>query len=104
MLPAPSYRSAMPLRPHLDSYRSLPGSPRPMDHRALSASDIGLAMNHVRLGLDAPDYFQHREGGPPPRYSGSMMEPPSPYLGEYESERYAVPFDVEVRTPEMTHR
>lgn len=70
----------MSIRPHPDPYRSMPGTPLAVDPRAMTPADMDIAMNHVRMGLEVPDYF-----GSGARYSGSPC-PRSPYSGGYEQE------------------
>lgn len=70
----------MSLRPHPDPYRSMPGTPLAVDPRAMSQAEMDLSMNHVRMGLEVPDYF-----GNGARYSGGPC-PRSPYPGGYEQE------------------
>jgi len=95
----------MSVRAHPDSYRSLPSSPLPMDPRTLSGQDVGLALNHARMGLElnGPEYFHHPGRAPSPRYGG--MGSGSSYHGEYEGERYSGRFEeLEMGSPEMCQR
>jgi hypothetical protein len=105
MMHNPGYSSMMAVRAHPDAYRSLPTSPLPMDPRTLSGQDVGLALNHARMGLEmnGPDYFHHPGRAPSPRYGG--LRSSSPYHGEYEGERYSGRFEEpEIGSPEMCQR
>ena len=99
---SPGYSSVMPMRSHLDAYRSIPSSPMPMDPRTFSGQDMTLAMNQATMGLEAPDYFHHPGRAPSPRYSGGIGSR-SPYPGDYEPERVPAPFEMEMGSPELNH-
>lgn len=72
----------MSLRQHPDPYRSMPGTPLSVDPRTMAQADVDMAMNHVRIGLEVPDYF-----GSGARYSAGPC-PRSPYPAGYEQEPY----------------
>ena len=60
----------------------MPGTPLGVDPRAMTQANMGIAMDHMRMGLEVPDYFA---GGT--RYSGGPR-PRSPYPGGYEPEPF----------------
>ncbi|MCJ1386645.1 hypothetical protein MMC17_009771 [Xylographa soralifera] len=103
MLRSPAYNSLMPMRSSHDAYRSLPGTPMGMDPRSMSGSEVHMAMNQVRTGMDAPDYFHHPGRTPYPQYNGGMTATTS-YPGDFESDRTMAPHDLEMGSPELNHR
>ena len=82
------YPSMMSIRPPHDAYRSLPGTPLGVDSRAMAPTDISLAMNHARMGLDVPDYFSPGAGSMGQRFN-SGMNPRSPFPNDMENERFS---------------
>ena len=102
MMGTPSYASMMSVRPPHDAYRSLPGTPLGVDPRAMAPTDISLAMNHARMGLDVPDYFSPGAGSMGQRF-GSGMNARSPFPGEMENERFSS-YGGEASTPDMICR
>ena len=97
------YSSMMSLRPPHDTYRSLPNTPLGNDQRVMVPSDMNLAINHARMGLDVPDYFNAVSSGANPRF-GSGLKPKSPYPAELlESERYHS-FEPDHLSPDMICR
>lgn len=71
----------MSMRQPEERYGSLPGTPLyGVDARP---QDMTLALEHARLGLEAPDYFS--AGG---RFPGNLR-PRSPFPNVYDQERLA---------------
>ena len=92
------------IRPPHDAYRSLPGTPLGVDPRAMAPTDISLAMNHARMGLDVPDYFSPDVGSMGQRF-GSGMNPRSPFPNDIENERFGSSYGGgEASTPDMICR
>ncbi len=78
-------------------YGSMPTTPVPgygIDHRS---HELGSVLEHVRMGIEAPDYFAGAA-----RY-GCGLRPRSPYLGSYEQERYGG-YGHELELNEMIRR
>ncbi|MCJ1242084.1 hypothetical protein MMC14_010091 [Varicellaria rhodocarpa] len=95
------YPSMISIRPPHDAYRSLPGTPLGVDPRAMAPTDISLAMNHARMGLDVPDYFSPDVGSMGQRF-GSGMNPRSPFPNDIENERFGSSYGGgEASTPDM---
>ena len=74
-----------------------------MDPRSMSGSELHMAMNQVRTGIDAPDYFHHPGRTPYPRYDGGMA-PTTTYPGDFETDRPMAPYDLEMGSSELNHR
>ena len=98
------YPSMMSLRSPHDTYRSLPNTPLAIDQRAMAPSDMNLAINHARMGLEVPDYFNGGASGMNSRFSSSGLRPRSPYPTELaENERYQS-FEPDHISPDMICR
>ena len=74
-----------------------------IDPRSMSGSELHMAMNQVRTGIDAPDYFHHSGRTPYPRYNGGTI-PTTSYPSEFETDRPMAPYDLEMGSSELNHR